>query len=91
MESINRLHGEGLTIVVASHDPAGLLGSCSRLIALESGRVVADGAPTFATARQAGIRSETMELAEQLKGRGMDVGETFSPEALAYSIAEALK
>jgi energy-coupling factor transport system ATP-binding protein len=91
IDSIHRLHGEGLTIVVASHDPAGLLGPCSRLIALESGRIVADGPPTFASARQAGIRSETMELAEQLKNRGMAIPETFSPEALADSIAEALK
>jgi energy-coupling factor transport system ATP-binding protein len=91
VELIKRLHDEGMTIVVAAHDPAGLLDGCSRLIALEDGRIVVDGPPTFASARRAGIRSETMELAEQLKGRGMKVRETFSPEALAEDTAEALR
>jgi energy-coupling factor transport system ATP-binding protein len=91
VELINLLHNEGMTIVVAAHDPAGLLDSCSRLIALEDGRVVVDGPPTFDNARLAGIRSETMELAEQLKCRGMNVRETFSPETLAEDIAGALK
>ena len=72
VELINRLHGDGMTIVVATHDPARLLDSCSRLIALEDGRIVVDGPPTFASARRAGIRSETMELVEQLKSRGMN-------------------
>jgi hypothetical protein len=68
-----------------------MLDGCSRLISLEEGHVVVDGPPNFANARLAGIRSETMELAEQLKGRGMKVRETFSPETLAEDIAEALK
>jgi energy-coupling factor transport system ATP-binding protein len=91
VELINRLHGDGMTIVVATHDPTRLLDSSSRLVALDDGRIVADGPPTFANVRQAGIRSETMELVEQLKDRGMNVRETFSPEALADRIAEAIK
>jgi energy-coupling factor transporter ATP-binding protein EcfA2 len=88
---IGDLNRAGMTIVVASHDPSSLLDRCSRLIALEKGRIVVDGPPTFASARQAGIRSETMELAGQLKCQGIDVRETFLPEALADSIAGALK
>jgi energy-coupling factor transporter ATP-binding protein EcfA2 len=91
VELINLLHGQGMTIVIVAHDPASLLDSCSRLIALEEGRIVVDGPPTFENARRAGIRSETMELVEQLKGGGMKVRETFSPERLAEDIAEALK
>jgi energy-coupling factor transporter ATP-binding protein EcfA2 len=91
VELINLLHRDGMTIVVAAHDPVSLLESCSRLIALDDGRIVVDGPPTFANARRAGIRSETMELAERLQGRGMKLRETFSPETLAEDIAGALK
>jgi energy-coupling factor transport system ATP-binding protein len=91
IELINRLHDEGMMIVVASHDPAGLLDLCSRLIALKDGRIVVDGPPTFTNARRMGIRSETMGLAEQLRSRGMNIRETFSPEALADMIAEVFK
>jgi energy-coupling factor transport system ATP-binding protein len=91
VELVNRLHNDGMTIVIVAHDPASLLDSCSRLIALEEGRIVVDGPPTFEIARRAGIRSETMELVEQLKGRGMKVRVTFTPETLAEDIAEALK
>jgi ABC-type cobalt transport system, ATPase component len=88
---IDDLNRAGMTIVVASHDPQGLLGRCSRLVALESGRIIVDAPPSFVSAQQAGIRSETMELAKQLKGHDIAVKETFSPETLADSIAEALK
>lgn len=88
---IEELNRSGTTVVVASHDPSSLLDRCSRLIALEAGRVIVDAPPSFSSARQAGIRSETMELIEQLKGRGMSVKETFLPEVLAGSIAEAFK
>ncbi|HEY3272770.1 MAG TPA: ABC transporter ATP-binding protein [Methanocella sp.] len=88
---ISELNSAGMTVVVASHDPTALLDNCSRLIALKDGRIIVDGPPTYANARLAGIRSETMELAEQLKSRGMNIQETFSPEALADMIAEALK
>ncbi len=91
VELINLLHGEGMTIVVAAHDPASLLDSCSRLIMLEDGRIVVNGPPTFENARRAGIRSEAMELVEKLKGRGMKVKETFSPETLAEDIADAFE
>jgi energy-coupling factor transport system ATP-binding protein len=91
VELINSLHGDGMTIIIATHDPTRLLDSGSRLVALEDGRIVVDGMPTFATVRQAGIRSETMELIGQLKSRGMNIRETFSPEALADMIAEAFK
>lgn len=80
---ISELNSGGMTIVVASHDPIALLDRSSRLVALDAGRVIVDAAPSFASARRAGIRSETMELVEQLKGRGMTIKETFSPEALA--------
>lgn len=91
VELINSLHCEGMTIVIATHDPTRLLESCSRLIALEDGHIVVDGSPTFANARRAGIRSETKELIEQLNSRDMNIRETFSPEALADMIEEALK
>src|SRR5205807_853487 len=35
---------EGRTVIVASHDPA-LVGRCARRIALDHGRINADGAP----------------------------------------------
>jgi energy-coupling factor transport system ATP-binding protein len=88
---IYELNRGGMTIVVASHDPATLLDQCSRLIALKDGKVIVDSPPSFASARKAGIRSDTMELAEQLRSRGMAIRETFSPETLAGSITEALK
>jgi energy-coupling factor transport system ATP-binding protein len=91
VELVNLLHSQGMTIVIVAHDPASLLDSCLRLIELEDRRIVVDGLPTFENARRAGIRSETMELVEQLNGRGMKVRETFSPETLAEDIAEALK
>jgi len=84
---IGRLNRGGTTVVAASHDPAGLLDQCSRLIALDDGRVIASGPPSYAIARSAGIRSDTMQLAEALARRGLDVGETFSPETLADRIA----
>lgn len=88
---ISELNSGGMTVVVATHDPAGMLDRCTRLVALDGGRVVVDATPSFASARQAGIRSETMELAGQLKCRRTEVKETFSPEALADCISEALK
>lgn len=88
---IDDLNCGGMTIVVASHDPSSLLDRCSRIIALEAGRVIVNAPPSYVSARKAGIRSETMELAEQLKSQGIAVKETFSPEALADSVAEALK
>jgi energy-coupling factor transport system ATP-binding protein len=91
VELVNLLHGQGMTILIVAHDPASLLDSCSRLIMMEEGRIDVDGPPTFENARRAGIRSETMELVEQLKSRGMKVRETFSPETLAEDIAEAFK
>ena len=80
---IESLNCGGTTIVVASHDPLALLDRCSRLIALDGGRIVVNGPPSFANARRAGIASDTMKLAEALK-------ETFSPEVLADRIAEAI-
>jgi len=91
VELINLLHGDGMTIVVATHDPTRLLDSGSRLVAMDDGRIVVDEPPTFASARRAGIRSETMELAGQLKSREMSIRETFSPEMLAEDIAEELE
>jgi energy-coupling factor transport system ATP-binding protein len=88
---IGELNRAGMTVVVASHDPSVLLDRCSRLIKLEEGRVRVDGPPSFSIAGRAGIRSETMELVNQLKSRGMNLPETFSPEALADSIEEAIK
>jgi energy-coupling factor transporter ATP-binding protein EcfA2 len=88
---IRGLNASGMTIVVASHDPSDLLDACSRLIVLDGGRVVADGLPAAERLEQAGISSDTIELIRRLKACGIEVRETFSPEALADQIAEAAR
>ena len=81
----------GVTIVLASHDPSFFAGICNRLIVIETGRIIFDGAPEKADLGMAGIRSDTMELARKLRDCGFDVPETFSPEELADSVAEVIR
>lgn len=42
---LRRLRGEGVTIVLVSHDPTAILSLCDRAIWLEHGRLAAAGAP----------------------------------------------
>ncbi len=88
---VRELNASGMTIVAASHDPSDLLDTCNRLIVLDGGRVVADGPPAMESLVKAGISSDTIELVRRMKGCGLEVRDAFSPEALADSIAEAVK
>ncbi|WP_424359036.1 energy-coupling factor ABC transporter ATP-binding protein [Methanocella sp. MCL-LM] len=91
MGLLEGLNHAGVTIVLASHDPSFFADICSRLIVIEAGRIVFDGAPEKADLAQAGIRSDMIELARQLKACGFDVPETFSPEELADRVAEVIR
>jgi hypothetical protein len=56
-----------------------------------TGQIIANGPPSVESLELAGISSDTIELARRLKRCGINVRETFSPEALADSIAEVTK
>lgn len=80
----------GTTVVVASHDPALFLEGCQQLIVLKEGRVVSAEPPDKTDLGAAGIRSDTLALAQKLRALGWGVPETFSPELLADQIAEVI-
>ncbi|CAJ36970.1 energy-coupling factor ABC transporter ATP-binding protein [Methanocella arvoryzae] len=90
-ELLRSLNRSGVTIVIASHDPSFFADICSRLIILDGGQVVSDGAPVKVDLARAGIRSDTLALARKLKECGFDVPETFSPEDLADRVAEVIR
>lgn len=88
---VRGLNASGMTIIVASHDPVDLLDAGSRLLVLDRGRIIASGTPSAEILKQAGISSDTVELVLRLKRCGVNLPETFLPEALADSIAEVIK
>lgn len=86
--ALKELSRSGTAVVVASHDLGHFLGACSRLIALDHGRIAVDGKPDALVARE-GVEAMGLALppsvaaARWLKGRGVNVHWDISPEELA--------
>ena len=45
LDRIRALHGEGLSIIMVSHDLPTIMGLSQRIIALANGKLIADGSP----------------------------------------------
>ncbi len=66
----------GVPIVLVSHDPADALALSDRVVALDGGRVVAEGSPVEVLERPASERlSRLMEVENVLEGRVVEVAE----------------
>ena len=82
LEIIRNLHrDEGTTIIMVSHSMEDVASMAERVVVMDHGRIVMDGAPTEVFARGEELRRigldvpEGVELVEKLKARGIDLPE----------------
>ena len=74
---VSRLHQQGLTIVMISHNMEDLAHLCTRLVVLNQGRIVLEGSPEQVFCQEEQLRSigldipEAQRLANSLRARGV--------------------
>ncbi|MCD1294227.1 cobalt ABC transporter ATP-binding protein [Methanocella sp. CWC-04] len=91
LRTLMSLNDKGMTIVVASHGLAHMLGACSRAIVMDSGSIIADDMPD-SLVRYDSLESmglplpDTVLLSRKLEKMGLEPGNAFTPEKLADNI-----
>lgn len=79
LSHVQRMHAGGMTVILVSHNMEDVARLCERLLVLNQGRLVADGAPRdiFSKAdfiSEVGLRApDVVALMESLRGRGWAV------------------
>ena len=95
---IARLHEEGLTVVMVSHDMDDLASLCSRLVIMNGGSVALEGAPNEVFLKGSDLRRiglgvpSAQRMAEALRTRGVPLaeGRLYSVASLAGALAPML-
>ena len=95
---IARLHEEGLTVVMVSHDMDDLASLCSRLVIMNGGSVAPEGAPNEVFLKGSDLRRiglgvpSAQRMAEALRARGVPLaeGRLYSVASLAGALAPML-
>ena len=95
---VSRLHGEGLTVVMVSHDMDDLASLCTRVVVMNEGAVALEGSPADVFLRGAELRSiglglpSAQRMAEGLRARGVPLpgGRLYSMRSLAAALAPML-
>ena len=91
----HQLNAEGMTVVLVTHFVEDALGA-DRVIVLDAGRVVREGAPQAVLVRARGLRALgleppfALELSEALRARGLEVGEHIDDSALEEELCRLL-
>ncbi len=95
---IARLHEEGLTVVMVSHDMDDLASLCSRLVIMNEGSVALEGTPNEVFLKGSDLRRiglgvpSGQRMAEALRARGVPLaeGRLYSVASLARALAPML-
>lgn len=95
---IARLHEEGLTVVMVSHDMDDLASLCSRLVIMNEGSVALEGTPNEVFLKGSDLRRiglgvpSAQRMAEALRARGVPLaeGRLYSVASLARALAPML-
>jgi len=89
---LGRLHGKGMTIVVAEHRLEGILPLANRAVVLDDGKLVADVVPRELVSQRfekVGIGlPAASRVALALRRRGVDAGQPISNEELWSELEE---
>jgi energy-coupling factor transport system ATP-binding protein len=91
LEHILALHGQGITLVIISHNMDELAEICDRLIVIAGGKTVMEGSPGEVFARAADLKEigldvpETTEIANALAAAGL-----LPPGTTVYTVEQAL-
>lgn len=96
---IARLHEEGLTVVMVSHDMDDLASLCTRLVIMNEGSIALEGTPSEVFLRGSDLRRiglgvpSAQRMAEALRARGVPLpaGRLFSTGSLARALAPMLR
>lgn len=95
---IARLHEEGLTVVMVSHDMDDLASLCSRLVIMNEGSVALEGTPNEVFLKGSDLQRiglgvpSAQRMAEALRARGVPLaeGRLYSVASLARALAPML-
>ncbi|MBE6561053.1 MAG: energy-coupling factor transporter ATPase [Ruminococcaceae bacterium] len=88
----DRLHREGVTILIVSHNADALAEHAGRILVLDSGKLIADASPAEIAATLPGCEGEIHRIARILRERDLlPEASIVSREVLADAIADALK
>ena len=98
LELIDRLHREGLTVVMVSHSMDDLANCCDRIVVMNEGAVFAEGAPAQVLAHADELKSiglgvpaaQRMALALAEAGVPLRCGGLYTVESLADELADLL-
>lgn len=98
LELIDRLHHEGLTVVMVSHSMDDLANCCDRIVVMNEGTVFADGTPAQMFAHADKLRSiglgvpaaQRMALALAEAGVPLRCGGLYTVESLADELVDLL-
>lgn len=98
LELIDRLHHEGLTVVMVSHSMDDLANCCDRIVVMNEGTVFADGTPAQVFAHADKLRSiglgvpaaQRMALALAEAGVPLRCGGLYTVESLADELVDLL-
>ena len=98
LELIDRLHREGLTVVMVSHSMDDLANCCDRIVVMNEGAVFAEGTPTQVFAHADELKSiglgvpaaQRMALALVEAGVPLRCGGLYTVESLADELADLL-
>ena len=98
LELIDRLHREGLTVVMVSHSMDDLANCCDRIVVMNEGAVFAEGAPAQVFAHADELKSiglgvpaaQRMALALAEAGVPLRCGGLYTVESLADELADLL-
>ena len=98
LELIDRLHRDGLTVVMVSHSMDDLANCCDRIVVMNEGAVFAEGAPAQVFAHADGLKSiglgvptaQRMALALAKAGVPLRYGGLYTVESLADELADLL-
>ena len=98
LELIDRLHREGLTVVMVSHSMDDLANCCDRIVVMNEGVVFAEGTPTQVFAHADELKSiglgvpaaQRMALALAEAGVPLRCGGLYTVESLADELADLL-